>query len=114
MTVEHDYDHDHDAATDAGANANAARSASAHPPVPRWVDALGWLGTSTVLLAHFLANANRVPDDGFVYHGLNLLGSVLLGYLCVRRRVWQSVWLNAVWGAVAVIALARVLVRLAA
>lgn len=76
--------------------------------VPRWVDALGWVGTSTVLLAHFLANAQRVDDDGFVYHGLNLLGSVLLGYLCVRRSVWQSVWLNTIWGVVAAVAIARI------
>lgn len=79
------------------------------PDVPRWVDALGWTGTSVVLLAHFLANAEQVSDAGLVYHGLNFTGSVLLGYLCVRRRVWQSVWLNAVWGAVAAVAIARAL-----
>ena len=97
-------------ATDA-TDATRREAAPARPaPIPRWVDALGWLGTGIVLLAHFLANADRVDADAFAYHGLNLLGSVLLGYLCVRRRVWQSVWLNAIWGAVAAIAIARVVV----
>jgi hypothetical protein len=71
----------------------------------RHVDVLGWLGTVTVLLAHALANTGRVDDSGWIYHGLNLAGSAALGYLCVRRRVWQSVWLNAVWGVVALVAL---------
>lgn len=97
-------------------SSNAREGAAPTPPVaqptavPKWVDALGWIGTVVVLLAHFLANSGRVADDGFVYHGLNFAGSALLGYLCVRRQVWQSVWLNVVWGAVAAIALVRVLV----
>ncbi|WP_145183580.1 CBU_0592 family membrane protein [Planctomycetes bacterium Pla163] len=77
----------------------------------RHVDVLGWIGTVTVLLAHALANTDRIDDTGWMYHGLNLAGSAALGYLCVRRKVWQSVWLNAVWGVVAIVALVGIATR---
>lgn len=97
-----------EAASNAGSN--AASNAAPNAELGRHVDVLGWLGTVAVLLAHALANTERITDTGWIYHGLNLAGAAALGYLCVRRQVWQSVWLNVVWAVVAAVALVRLVV----
>lgn len=73
--------------------------------VPRWVDALGWAGSLTVLGAHAAVSLGRLDDGGALYAGANLAGSAALVVMCVRRAVWPAVCLNTVWGLVAVVKL---------
>jgi len=73
--------------------------------VPRWVDALGWAGSLTVLAAHAAVSLGRLDDGGALYAGANLAGSLALVVMCARRAVWPAVCLNTVWGLVALVKL---------
>lgn len=71
------------------------------PHVPWWIDALGWLGSLTVLGAHGAVSLGRLDDGAASYAALNVAGSLALVVMCTRRAVWPAVCLNATWAVVA-------------
>jgi hypothetical protein len=71
-------------------------------------EAVGWYGMIAILGAYALSSFD-VIGRGPLYHALNLTGAVGVGWICWRKRTWQPFWLEAIWGAVALVALLRAL-----
>lgn len=74
----------------------------------RLIDALGWYGTGAILTAYALSSFGWL-EQGRAYQLLNATGAFGVGLVCWRRKTWQAFWLEAVWGAVALVALVRML-----
>jgi hypothetical protein len=74
----------------------------------RLLDGLGWYGTGAILSAYALTSFGWM-DHGRAYQLLNATGALGVGLVCWRKRAWQAFWLEAVWGAVALVALLRML-----
>lgn len=72
--------------------------------VPPWLDVVGWLGSAAIVGAYFGSSHGHL-EQGVAYHLLNLLGAIGVGLVCWRRRDWQPLSLEVVWGVVAVSAL---------
>ena len=69
---------------------------------------IGFVGTFLVLGSYFLLSAGRIKSASFAYQGANLLGAALLTLYAVLLAAWAAIALNAVWGLIALVALARV------
>ncbi len=72
------------------------------------VDAAGWIGAAAVLLAYGLVSLNRVRPSSRWYQLFNMVGAVLLAVNTVYHRAFPSAFVNVLWLAVALYALARV------
>ena len=71
-----------------------------------WViEAIGWLGAVSVLVAYMLAAFSYIAADGFWYTFLNLVGAVGILVIAVHKRVVQSIVLNAIWIVIAIVAI---------
>lgn len=66
---------------------------------------LGWYGLIAILSAYLATNAEWIALDSLTYRILNLTGAIALIADSWPDRNWQIVVLNAVWAAIAVIAL---------
>jgi hypothetical protein len=73
------------------------------------VEILGWYGLIAVVIAYGSVSLNFVSPNTYVYQFLNLSGSVGLGLVAFVRRAYQNGVLNVVWGAIAVVALIRLI-----
>lgn len=69
---------------------------------------IGGAGTVLVLIAYFLVSTGRVPSRSFAFQGMNLTGAILLTIYGFLLFAWATVALNAVWGFIALLALARI------
>jgi hypothetical protein len=76
----------------------------------RLIDIAAWIGTAAILTGYALFTTGLIPDP-FVYHVLNMLGSVAVGYISYRRKVWQSVVINTVFAVLAAIAILRTILH---
>ena len=72
--------------------------------LPLALSLFGWYGTAAILAAYFLSS-HGLLERGVPYQLLNLTGALGVGLVCWWRRAWQPLWLEVVWGAVAVSAL---------
>ncbi len=81
--------------------ASNAHAPDDRPHVPWWIDASGWIGSLTVLGAHAAVSLGELDDGSALYAAANVGGSLALVVMCVRRRVWPAVCLNATWAVVA-------------
>lgn len=68
---------------------------------------LGWVGVVLVLGSYFLLATGFISGDAWLYHVMIFTGSAFLGIIAYIKHVPQSVALNAVFCALAIIALAR-------
>ena len=82
-------------------------SPTAAPNPPRIVEYCGWYGTVAIVLAYALSSFEVLTTKSAVYQALNLTGALGVAWICFHRRTWQAFWLEAVWAAIAAIALAR-------
>ncbi len=73
------------------------------------MEILGWYGLIAVVIAYGSVSLNFVSPNTYVYQFLNLSGSVGLGLVAFVRRAYQNGVLNVVWGAIAVVALIRLI-----
>ncbi|MGA2625966.1 MAG: hypothetical protein ABSF63_02760 [Candidatus Bathyarchaeia archaeon] len=73
------------------------------------VEILGWYGLIAVVIAYGSVSLNFVSPNTYVYQFLNLSGSVGLGLVAFVKRAYQNGVLNVVWGAIAVVALIRLI-----
>ncbi len=71
-----------------------------------WIDILGWVGASVVLVAYALVSARRVSGDSTAYQLLNLVGSAFLIINTVHYGAYPSTFVNVVWLGIAVYAIA--------
>ena len=58
-------------------------------------DIYGWSGSLAVITAYSLTTFKI--DQLFLIDILNLYGSLAIGYICYRSRVWQAMILEVAW-----------------
>lgn len=73
------------------------------------VEAIGWIGMGAVILAYVLVTFNVISGNGFWYPLLNLIGAIGIIVIAEAKQLVQSVVLNVIWVAVAIVALAKFL-----
>jgi len=66
---------------------------------------LGWYGVGAIVLAYALLSFGYVESNSFTYQILNLSGAVGMILDGWDDKSYQSMVLNIVWGAVALIAI---------
>ena len=59
------------------------------------IELYGWTGSLSVITAYGLTSLNS--DKLLLIDSLNLYGSLSIGYMCWRSRVWQAVSLEIGW-----------------
>ncbi len=60
-------------------------------------EALGWVGMVLVLGAYGLLSAKKIQSDTLVYHGLNIIGALLLAVYTYWKDALPSAALNIIW-----------------
>ena len=70
---------------------------------------LGWVGTALVLGAYALISFGVLVAGDWPYQAMNLFGAIFVGYIAFKRRAYQPLALQVVWGVVAAIALVGML-----
>ena len=71
------------------------------------VEAVGWGGTTFVVVAYALVAWGILSPTSLVVILLNLAGALCLAAPVVVKKVWSLVALNLIWTAIALVALAR-------
>jgi len=71
------------------------------------IDALGWVGAASLLLAYGLTSVGRLPSQGWRFQALNLIGAVALAVNSGYHGAWPSAALNLVWIGIGLAALLR-------
>lgn len=69
----------------------------------------GWYGTGAILAAYALLSFKVIESDGLVYQLLNLSGAVGIIIIGIYKNVAQSIVLNLVWSAIAIVAIINIL-----
>lgn len=72
------------------------------------IDALGWIGTISYLIAYFLVSTKRLEGDAVSYQLMNLIGGILLTVNTFYYRSFPAVTVNAAWIGISLFALGRV------
>lgn len=80
---------------------------SAAPSFSLLAEIAGWYGTVAIVLAYALSSFGVVQTRDRSYQLLNLTGALGVAWVCWRNATWQAFWLEAVWAAIAAVALAR-------
>ncbi len=71
---------------------------------PSWVSlTIELSGAGIVLLAYWANATGRWSPTSRIYLGLNILGSILLGYIAVGVRRWGFVVLEVVWAGISLL-----------
>ena len=78
------------------------------------VDALGWAGAASLLIAYALVSSGRTQGRQLGFQLLNLFGALGLLANGMYHGAWPSAGLNAVWLVVGISALGRLGRRTAA
>ncbi len=71
------------------------------------IDAVGWAGAITLLVAYGLVSARRMEGDSPVYQLLNLVGGSFLVVNTFFYGAFPSTLVNLVWIAIAIGTMAR-------
>ena len=71
------------------------------------LDVFGWAGGAAFVLAYYLVSAGKLKAEGWEYQALNLFGAVAVGLSAFPKKAWPALGLEVVWGAIALISLAR-------
>jgi hypothetical protein len=71
-----------------------------------WFDAMGWVGAAVLLLGYGMVSFRKLEGDSTLYQTLNIVGSMLLAANAVAYGAYPSTFVNVIWIAIAVIALA--------
>jgi hypothetical protein len=72
---------------------------------------IGWYGTLAIILAYAGNSFNLITSNSLAYQLLNFTGAIGIITISLHKKVYQSVALNIVWGVVAIIAIAGMVVR---
>jgi hypothetical protein len=77
------------------------------PPIPIAAEVAGWYGTIAILAAYALSTFAVLHTADRCYQLLNITGALGVAWVCWHKRTWQAFWLEAVWGCIGLVALAR-------
>jgi hypothetical protein len=75
------------------------------------VDAVGWIGALSLILAYAAVSFRKMASDGTWYQLMNAVGSFLLIINTVYYHAYPSAFVNVVWISIAVIAHIRIRAR---
>lgn len=73
-------------------------------------ESIGWYGAFVTILAYALVSFGYLQSSMFSYQILNIMGTFGLLYIAFKKKIYQSVATNVVWGAIAIIALVNILI----
>lgn len=63
---------------------------------------IGWSGMLLILAAYFLNSLEIITPRDISYPIMNLVGTVFLGFEYFRKKTYPGVFLEIVWGAIAI------------
>ncbi|RYX78614.1 hypothetical protein EON76_02715 [bacterium] len=72
-----------------------------------FIELCGWYGITAILAAYACVSFEVINSQHVLYQILNFTGAIGVIVVSVYKRVWQTVVLNIVWVAIAVIGLIR-------
>jgi hypothetical protein len=72
-----------------------------------WFDAGGWAGAAALLIAYAMVSHKKLEGDSGTYQALNISGSLLLAANTIFYGSYPSTFVNLIWAAIAVFAIAR-------
>ena len=68
---------------------------------------LGWFGTLLILFAYFLVSFKKIDVHSRQFQLMNLIGALTLGVHVYYQKSWPALFLEIVWGGIALIALCK-------
>jgi fluoride ion exporter CrcB/FEX len=68
----------------------------------------GWYGAMATLSAYMLISFEVLKPIDLTYQFLNLSGAIGLGLICYYKRTYQPLFVNIVWGVIAILAIANI------
>jgi hypothetical protein len=71
------------------------------------IDAAGWVGAGSVLLAYGLVSLRKLDGDAVFYQVLNLVGAIFLILNSFYYGAYPSVGVNVVWISIGLFSLIR-------
>ena len=72
-----------------------------------WFDDAGWAGAAALLIAYAMVSHKKLKNDSGAYQALNISGSLLLAANTIFYGSYPSTFVNLIWAAIAVFAIAR-------
>ncbi len=69
---------------------------------------VGWYGAIATLSAYMLISFAILKPLDLKYQLLNLSGSIGLGLICYYKRTYQPLFVNIVWGVIAILAIVNI------
>ena len=70
-----------------------------------FINILGWVGSSAILIAYALVSLNKIKPDSFIYQFLNIFGSGLLLVNTFYFGSFPASFLNFTWMCIGIFAL---------
>lgn len=80
-------------------------------PIELAVEIVGWGGAGLILLGYLLISTGKLTGQSPAYHWINLSGALGFAINGWWHGAILSAALNVVWGAIAIYALSRAVVR---
>ena len=72
-----------------------------------YVEYIGWIGVSLLLLAYILLSAGIIIGQSYIYHSMALTGSASIGFSAWYKRDSQPAVLNLIFAFIAIAAITR-------
>ncbi len=72
---------------------------------------IGWYGAMAILLAYALLRLGMISARSLIYQGLNISGALGIVHISLQKKAYQPAVLNAIWALIALIAMARMLLK---
>lgn len=74
----------------------------------RITEAIGWYGVAAIVIAYMCNSFEIFDAQSPPYQLLNLTGALAIMYEAFKKKDYQPVVLNVIWGIIAIIALTRI------
>lgn len=65
--------------------------------IPLYIDVIGWIGASSLLIAYLLISNGKLTAASYNYQGLNAIGSICLIINTYTYGTIPLVMLNSIW-----------------
>ena len=81
------------------------------PHMKKFIELFGWYGSAAILLAYALVSFSFLQPTSLTFHLLNATGALGIATDALSKKDYQPGVLNVVWVVIALVAMARMLVR---
>lgn len=61
------------------------------------IDIFGWIGSILLIVAYWLVSKKKLEPESFLYHGFNILGSIMLIVNTCYYGAFPSTAVNVIW-----------------